>query len=92
MVLRHPDEPAQVQALISVQVGSAAREDFLVLARKEPQVLQCYRVTGSYNFILKVRCPGIDELEHLLTRMQKMGTTNTQIILTTHIDRQPTIE
>lgn len=92
VVLRHPDEPAQVQALISVQVGSAAREDFLVLARKEPQVLQCYRVTGSYNFILKVRCPGIDELEHLLTRMQKMGTTNTQIILTTHIDRQPTIE
>ena len=81
-----------MQALISVQVGSAAREDFLVLARKEPQVLQCYRVTGSYNFILKVRCPGIDELEHLLTRMQKMGTTNTQIILTTHIDRQPTIE
>ena len=55
-------------------------------------MLQCYRVTGSYNFILKVRCPGIDELEHLLTRMQKMGTTNTQIILTTHIDRQPTIE
>ena len=40
VVLRHPDEPAQVQALISVQVGSAAREDFLVLARKEPQVLQ----------------------------------------------------
>ena len=92
VVLRHPDEPAQVQALISVQVGSAAREDFLVLARKETQVLQCYRVTGSYNFILKVRCPGIDELEHLLTRMQKMGTTNTQIILATHIDRQPTIE
>ena len=25
VVLRHPDEPAQVQALISVQVGSAAR-------------------------------------------------------------------
>ena len=92
VVLRHPDEPAQVQALISVQVGSAAREDYLELARKEPQELQCYRVTGSYNFILKVRCPGIDELEHLLTRMQKMGTTNTQIILATHIDRQPTIE
>lgn len=92
VVLRHPDEPAQVQALISVQVSSAAREDFLVLAKKESQVLQCYRVTGSYNFILKVRCPGIDELEHLLTRMQKMGTTNTQIILATHIDRQPNIE
>ena len=53
----------------------------------EPQILQCYRVTGSYNFIVKVSCPGIDALEHLLTKMQKMGSTNTQIILNTQLDR-----
>ena len=54
---------------------------------EEPQVLQCFRVTGSYNFIVKVSCPDIDALEHLLTRMQKMGSTNTQIILNTQLDR-----
>ena len=89
VVQRHPAAPTQVEALISMMAGPATREDFLALAQAEPMVLQCYRVTGSYNFIVKVRCPGIDALEHLLTRMQKMGSTNTQIILATHIDRQP---
>ena len=28
-----------------------------------------------------------DALEHLLTKMQKMGSTNTQIILNTQLDR-----
>lgn len=92
VVLRHPDQPTQVEALISVLAGPTTRDDFLQMASAEPQVLQCYRVTGSYNFIVKVRCPNIDTLEHLLTRMQKMGSTNTQIILATHIDRQPAFE
>ena len=73
VVLRHPDAPSRVEALISVLV--------------EPQVLQCFRVTGSYNFIIKVSCTDIDALEHLLTKMQKMGSTNTQIILNTQLDR-----
>lgn len=92
VLLHQPGEAARVQALISIQTTGAAREDFLRMIPGEPQILQCYRVTGSYNFIVKVSCASIDELEHLLTRMQKMGTTNTQIILATHIDRQPTIE
>ena len=50
-------------------------------------MLQCYRVTGSYNFMVKVSCTDIDALEHLLTRMQKLGSTNTQIILNTQLDR-----
>ena len=30
-------------------------------------------------------------LEHLLTKMQKMGSTNTQIILNTQLDRNLTL-
>ena len=41
----------------------------------------------SYNFTVKVSCAGIDELEHLLTRIQTLGTTNTQIVLSTQLDR-----
>ncbi len=86
--LHHPDEQTRVQALISISAGTATRDDFLAMIQDDPQVLQCYRVTGSYNFIVKVSCANIDELEHLLTRMQKLGTTNTQIILATQVDRQ----
>ena len=87
VVLHHPDAPTQVQALISVLVAPTTREAFLALIQEEQQVLQCYRVTGDCNFIIKVSCPTIDALEHLLTRVQKMGSTNTQIILATQLDR-----
>ena len=66
---------------------AATRASFLTMIEQEPQVLQCFRVTGSYNFIIKVSCTDIDALEHLLTKMQKMGSTNTQIILNTQLDR-----
>ncbi|HJD21837.1 MAG TPA: Lrp/AsnC family transcriptional regulator [Candidatus Gemmiger faecigallinarum] len=87
VIWRHPGEAARVQALISVSVNAESRDEFLALAEREPQVLQCWRVTGSYNFIAKVSCESIDDLEHLLTRVQKLGSTNTQIILNTAVDR-----
>ena len=88
VVLCHPDAPARVEALISVLVDAAS---FLAMIEQESQVLQCFRVTGSYNFIIKVSCTDIDALEHLLTKMQKMGSTNTQIILNTQLDRNLTL-
>ena len=71
VVLRHPDAPARVEALISVLVDAATRASFLSMIEQESQVLQCFRVTGSYNFIIKVSCTDIDALEHLLTKMQR---------------------
>ena len=87
VVLPRPDAAARVEALISVLVDAATRAEFLAMIEAEPQVLQCFRVTGSYNFIVKVSCTDIDALEHLLTKMQKLGSTNTQIILNTQLDR-----
>lgn len=88
VLLHRPDEPNRVQALVSVQTAPAARDEFLALVQSEPEVLQCYRVTGVYNFTVKVSCASIEELEHLLTKLQQLGTTNTQIILATQLDRQ----
>ena len=90
--LHHPGENKRVQALISIQTAASERDHFLKMIQGEPQILQCYRVTGSYNFIVKVSCPGIDALEHLLTHLQKMGNTNTQIILATPLDRSLSLE
>ena len=90
--MHHPGENNRVQALISIQTAASERDHFLKMIQGEPQILQCYRVTGSYNFIVKVSCPGIDALEHLLTHLQKMGNTNTQIILATPLDRSLSLE
>ena len=70
-----------------VSLTSPAVSSRIHRLEQESQVLQCFRVTGSYNFIIKVSCTDIDALEHLLTKMQKMGSTNTQIILNTQLDR-----
>ena len=75
-----------------VEFPPATRANFLAMIEQEPQVLQCFRVTGSYNFIVKVSCTDIDALEHLLTKMQKLGSTNTQIILNTQLDRNLALE
>ncbi|MEE0801073.1 MAG: Lrp/AsnC family transcriptional regulator [Gemmiger sp.] len=88
VLLHHPGEEGRVQALISIQTAASEREEFLRMIADEPQILQCYRVTGIYNFIVKASCSSIDELEHLLTRLQKLGSTNTQIILATPLDRR----
>ncbi|MGN0975286.1 MAG: Lrp/AsnC family transcriptional regulator [Gemmiger sp.] len=88
VVLHHPEQASRVQALISVASAPSCRKELLQMVADEPQVLQCYRVTGSYNYILKVSCAGIEALEHLLNSIQKFGSTNTQIILNTHLDRQ----
>ena len=86
--LHRPDEPNRVGALVSVQTSPDHREEFLALIQQESDVLQCYRVTGTYNFIVKVSCANIEDLEHLLNKIQQLGTTNTQIILATQLDRR----
>ena len=86
--LPRPDEPNRVGALVSVQTSPDRREEFLALIQQESDVLQCYRVTGTYNFIVKVSCANIEDLEHLLNKIQQLGTTNTQIILATQLDRR----
>ena len=89
--LHRPDEPNRVGALVSVQTSPDRREEFLALIQQESDVLQCYRVTGTYNFIVKVSCANIEDLEHLLNKIQQLGTTNTQIILATQLDRRLTL-
>ena len=86
--LHRPDEPNRVGALVSVQTSPDRREEFLALIQQESDVLQCYRVTCTYNFIVKVSCANIEDLEHLLNKIQQLGTTNTQIILATQLDRR----
>ena len=47
VILHHPGEASRVQALISISANASSRDDFLALVESEPQVLQCWRVTGS---------------------------------------------
>lgn len=89
VLLKNPDSQQTVNALISVSVSPAGRDEFLTAVHAERQVTQCFHVTGSHSYIVKVACDTMQSLEHLITRCQRSGPTSTQIILSTPVDRQP---
>lgn len=70
-----------VTALISIYVPPENRDAFNQLLERESAVEECFRVTGKQSHMVKVCCADISALEHLIYRMQELGQTNTQIIL-----------
>ncbi len=88
VVLGDVEPKNRIDALIGISVAPADRQYFLSMAENQPGVAQCFHVTGSHSFIVKVCCADMHELEHLINRFQKLGQTNTQIILSTPLDRR----
>ena len=88
VVLGDAEPKSHIDALISISVAPADRQYFITMVENQPGVAQCFHVTGSHSFIVKVSCAGIHELEHLINRFQKLGQTSTQIILSAPVDRR----
>ena len=78
-----------IHALISVSVVPKDREEFVALIETEESVVFCHHVTGPYSYIIRVDAKAMPELERLITKFQKMGETNTQIILSSPFERKP---
>ncbi|WP_164914382.1 Lrp/AsnC family transcriptional regulator [Aminipila luticellarii] len=52
----------------------------------EPDILECYCLTGEYEYLLKIRTDSTSSLESLLVRMRKEAPiikTSTSIVLST---------
>jgi Lrp/AsnC family transcriptional regulator, leucine-responsive regulatory protein len=75
-------------AYISVSLTShRQRGSFLRGIEKIEQVCECHHVAGDDDYLLKVRCRGAEDLDHLLTKQlkEKLGVarTRTTIVLST---------
>ena len=86
VVLNRPADRVYVDALISLSVTPSHRDELVELMQNSKEVLQCYHVTGAYTFLIKVSCGSMPQLEHLILQFQKLGTTSTQIILSTPLN------
>ena len=89
VTLNRPADRMYVDALISLSVAPSKQDAFLELVelmKNSKEVLQCYHVTGAYTFLVKVSCGSMAQLEHLILQFQKLGTTSTQIILSTPVN------
>jgi Lrp/AsnC family leucine-responsive transcriptional regulator len=88
VVLREDESSDIVDALINISLEPTKRQAFLEMVQQQKAVTQCFHVTGEYSYMLKVRCNGIRELEHLIHCFQALGQTSSQIILATLLDRR----
>ena len=86
VTLNRPADRVYVDALISLSVAPSKQDAFLELLQNSKEVRQCYHVTGAYTFLVKVSCGSMPQLEHLILQFQKLGTTSTQIILSTPVN------
>ena len=82
-----PKESSRIDAFISLSTPCNRAPQMAALIHRQPQVLQCWHVTGDHSFMVRVSCPDMAHLEHLITDFQKLGQTNTQIILSVPLDR-----
>lgn len=67
--------------------GPYAREGFLRLVHETVEIQECHHTAGEDDYILKVRCGGTNDLEHLLNDVLKgspgVARTRTTVALST---------
>jgi Lrp/AsnC family leucine-responsive transcriptional regulator len=87
-ILNHNELGFLIRAIVNITMKVEKYPAFYELSRKDPAIVECYHVTGSYCMTVMVAVKGVQELEKLLNQIQKFGDTNTQIILSSPFDRK----
>jgi Lrp/AsnC family leucine-responsive transcriptional regulator len=59
------------------------------LAGRIPEIVECHRITGEDCFILKLHIPAMDQLDRVLDRFLRYGTTTTSIIQSSPVPVRP---
>jgi Lrp/AsnC family transcriptional regulator, leucine-responsive regulatory protein len=78
-----------ITAIIRVSNSPGERCTRLSASTQEiPEVLECYRVTGSDSLVMKVMASSVEHLESLIDRISEHGQLTTSIVLSTVLDRK----
>ncbi len=75
-----------VMAFVNVAVDTGCKKEFDDFIRENPNVLECYGITGNYFALLKVLFRSTMELDNFLHYIQKYGETSTNIVLSEYKD------
>jgi Lrp/AsnC family leucine-responsive transcriptional regulator len=77
-----------ITAIIRMSVVGDILPRLSILLQSLPEVVECYRGTGSDSFIMKVCAESVEHLEHLIDRLTPFGMTSTSIVLSTVVARR----
>ena len=75
-----------IQAFITFRAVNISHRDFIKFVSRQPEVLECYIVTGSPGAFMKVATDSTKSLGELIERFKAYGETNTSIILSKPVD------
>lgn len=78
-----------VTAWVRIRPGPGQLPKVVAAAQDEPQVVECFRITGEDCFLLKVHGPSIGQLEEVLDRFLMFGQTTTSIVVSEPVPRRP---
>ncbi len=77
-----------LQALVRLANRGASSQEITRTIRELPEVLECHHVTGEDCYVLKVAVPSMRQLEALLERLLRFGSTTTSIVISTPVTRR----
>lgn len=63
-------------------------DSFIEFCRSSPEVIECHRISGEYNYMLKVVTDSIQSLEKFGDRCDKYGTYTTLIVMSSPVDHK----
>ncbi len=60
-------------------------EDFIVGVKEIPEVVECYNVSGEYDYMLKIQVPDMKSYQHfilnVLGRMESLGSLTSMFVM-----------
>ncbi len=80
-----------VSVIIHVGLRVSAHKTFLKFVTEHPSIVECHHVTGNDCMTVKAMLANTTELEKLLDEIQAIGSTRTEIILSTPLENKPVL-
>lgn len=78
-----------LSALISMQTTYGNPDDIVHKAiAKVPEVISCWSITGTSDFLLEIQVPSLEFLEALLTELSRHGKLTTSIVLPSSVTKR----
>jgi len=73
----------QIVALI--RISTQQGRPYVDFVTQQPEVIDCYTVTGEDGAILKVLATDVRHLQRIIDKLNRFGSTSTAIVLSIHV-------
>ena len=77
-----------ITAFVRIQTTPEKNAPLIEFFQTSPAVLEGHYITGQASFLLKIAVASIGEMEQFINKASHYGTTQTSIVLSTHLENK----